>query len=207
MFFELILVFMRQSVLDKQDEILEAALEDVAIDGWSWDIIEKAAESLGNKDAAMAVFPGQLGDVVAHFSHWADRRMLEKLEAIDPESMRIRDRVRLGVQTRLNVLKPHKEAVRHSLGYWMRPFRKIRAGKIVWNTADAIWVWAGDTSTDYNHYTKRILLSGVVSSTTLAWLQDMDDDLSKTLSFLDNRIENVMQLGKVMSKFKRPQSA
>ncbi len=194
---------MTRSDIKIKDDILMAALDDAAFDGWSWKMVESAAEKAGyERDMAAAVFPGQLKDVLKHFSDWADRDMIERLKGIDPSSMRVRDRIRLAVQTRFYALKDHKEAVRYSTGYWMRPFRKYDAGRMVWKTADVIWNWAGDTATDYNRYTKRALLSGIVTSTTLAWINDETDDQSKTLRFLDNRIDNVMQLGKIIGRVK-----
>lgn len=189
---------------DKRDTILESALPEAETQGWSWHIIRNAAAQAGYApDMADAVFPGGLPDVLIHFSGWADRKMLKKLEGLDPESMRVRDRIRLAVQTRLAILKPYRGAVRHALGYWLRPFRKWTAGKNIWNTADCIWNWAGDIATDYNRYTKRTLLSGVIVSTTLVWLNDDTEDSSVTQAFLDRRIENVMQLGKVIGRLKR----
>jgi len=199
------------SHLDICDKILLLALDDAAFDGWSWEVVQGAAEKAGyEKHMATAVFPGKLKDVLIHLSDWADRQMLERLKDIDPESMRVRDRVRLAVQTRLSVLKDHKEAVKNSTGYWLRPFRKYEAARIVWRTADTIWNWAGDTSEDYNRYTKRGLLSGVLTSTMLYWMNDTSSDMGKTLRFLDNRIENVMQLGKIIGTVKsrvKPQKA
>ena len=139
---------------------------------------------------------------MAHFSDFADRQMLARLDGIDPESMRVRDRVRLAVQTRLAALKDYKEAVRYATGYWARPFRGARAAQMVWRTAGRIWIWAGDEAKDYNKYTKRGLLSGVLTSTMLAWLNDESEDMSATHRFLDNRIDNVMQFGKVVGRIK-----
>lgn len=194
---------MTRSDIKIKDDILMAALDDAAFDGWSWEMVEDAAEKAGHgRDMAAAVFPGRLQQVLIHFSDWADRDMLTRLEGIDPESMRVRDRVRLAVQTRFYSLKDHKEAVRYSTGYWLRPLRKYEAGRMVWRSADRIWQWAGDTATDYNRYTKRALLSGVLTSTTMAWINDDTEDQSKTLRFLDNRIDNVMQLGKIIGRVK-----
>lgn len=195
-----------------KDKILLTAMEEAAFDGWVWDSVQEAAENAGyERHMAAAVFPSKLKDVLAHLSDWADREMLARLTEIDPMSMRVRDRIRLAVQTRLAVLKEHKEAVKHSTGFWLRPFRKYEAARMVWRTADRIWDWAGDPSSpaastrqvrDYNFYTKRGLLSGVLTSTTLYWMNDDSTDQSKTLAFLDNRIENVMQLGKTISTVK-----
>lgn len=186
-----------------RDDIVQAAIAAADADGWSMEGVEAAARKAGYKpEMVRAVFPGGMKDVIAHFSDMADRNMLSRLSGIDPQTMRVRERVKLAVQTRFSVLKPHKQAARHAAGYWLRPFRKYEAAKIVWRTADRIWEWAGDTATDYNRYTKRGLLSGVLASTFLAWMNDDSPDMRRTLSFLDNRIDNVMQLGKVMGKAK-----
>ena len=187
-----------------RDEILEVALPNVAFDGWSWEVVCAAAIEAGqSENIARAVFPEKMVGVLDHFADWADRQMLEKLSDTNPEDHRIRDRVRLALLARFEVLNPYKDAVNQSLHFWLWPTRKPRAVKITWRLADRIWEWAGDMSADYNHYTKRGLLSGVIASTTLAWLNDETQDMDKTKAFLDRRIENVMQLGKVINSVKQ----
>ncbi|MCI5061269.1 MAG: COQ9 family protein [Alphaproteobacteria bacterium] len=183
-------------IQDIKDRILRAALADVPFDGWQWSVIETAAQKCGfEADMAEAVFPEKIQSVLTHFSAWADREMLQKLEPVKIEDMRVRDRVHMAVMRRIEVLTPHKEAVRACSGFWFKPMHKMTGGKIVWATADQIWNWAGDTATDYNHYTKRLLLSGVIISTMLAWLADETGDLKATEAFLARRIENVLKLG------------
>ena len=188
---------------DIQDQILLKALEDVPFDGWTWDVVEQAAEKAGfGRDMAGAVFPDKLEGVLQHFSGWADRQMMMTLEQTDSSEMRVRDRVKFGVQARIKALEPHKEAVNAASAYWVRPFRKITAGKLVWKTADKIWLWAGDEAKDYNHYTKRALLSGVITSTMLAWMNDNSDNSQETLDFLDRRIDNVLGIGRIIGNLR-----
>lgn len=183
------------------DTILLQALPNIAFDGWTWDMTIHAAQAAGyDKAMARAVFPGGLPDVVGHFSDWTDRQMLAGLTGTDPESLRIRDRVKTGVIGRLEVMMPWREAARRALTYWAVPTRHFQAGRVLWRSADRIWVWAGDTATDYNHYTKRVLLSGVISATTLAWLNDDTGDPAAIEPFVDRRIENVLQLGKLIGR-------
>jgi len=63
-----------------------------------------------------------------------------------------------------------------------------------------MWHGIGDTSVDFNFYSKRALLAGVVSSTVLFWLQDESDDFSATWAFLDRRIEDVMKIQKTKAQ-------
>lgn len=194
---------MHDSVCAQRDKILEIMLPDVPFHGWRWAGVVAAAEQAGLKaDMAAAVFPGGLPDVVAHFSDWADRAMMRGLATVDPAGLRVRERVQRAVEFRLEALQPHREAVRAALAYWALPVRGVRAGGVVWRTADRIWQWAGDTATDYNRYTKRGLLCGVIGSTTLAWLGDDSGDMNATRDFLARRIENVMQMGRVLGRIK-----
>jgi len=182
--------------------ILEAALPEIPFDGWTMDVLKRAAEQAGYPAAAVvSVFPAGVKDAIIFFSRWADAQMLERLEAGAPPA-RIRDKVTQAVRVRLEALAPHKEAERLAIAFWMRPLRKWEGAKLVWKTADVIWTHAGDTATDYNRYTKRGLLSGVLTATTLFWLNDTSKDHQDSWAFLDRRIENVMTVGKIVGRFK-----
>ncbi len=195
---------MHDSVDHIRDRIIEAALPLVVFDGWRWEVIEQAASEAGYApDMAHAVFPSRLMDVMAGLSAMADRAMLTALAPLDPEQMRVRDRVRAALMARYEFLQPHKEAMREALSYMAHPLRKPCAAKMVWATADQIWDWAGDTASDYNRYTKRGLLSGIIVSSTLVWLNDDSADMAALGAFIDRRIENAMQIGKLMGRFKK----
>lgn len=186
---------------DIRDAIVTLAVPEVPFDGWTWAMVEQAAQKAGHQASmASSVFPGGLPDVLDHFADLADRWMLERLADTNPDDLRVRDRVQVAVMARLRSLYQYRDAVRQSATYLMMPTRAGRAGKMTWRTADRIWHWAGDTATDYNHYTKRSLLCGVLMSTTLAWLDDDSPGMQDTEGFLERRIAGVLQVGKLMGK-------
>lgn len=188
--------------------ILEAALPDVAFDGWSDELLERAAKRLKiDEDEVFDVFPGGPQDLVRYFSEWANAAMLAKLPAKKLAGLKIRERVALCVRTRLEILAGHKQAVASALSYLAPPPRNLQLPKLVWQTADTIWRACGDTATDYNHYTKRLLLSGVLTSTTLYWLNDKSDGNEKTWEFLGRRIDNVLKIGMAIGKLKAKKEA
>ena len=186
-----------------KDQIIEAALPDIPFDGWSDELLKRAAQNAGYDGTMVrAVFPKGVCDALIHFSGWADRRMLDALKAVNPISLKVRERVTLGVRLRFEILEPFREAERLAIAYWLRPFRKIEGAKLVWKTADAIWLWAGDTATDYNRYTKRGLLSGVITATAFFWLNDHSAGRADSWAFLDRRIDNVLSVSKIVGRFK-----
>ena len=193
----------KDDVQNIRDAIVMAALPDVEFDGWNWSVVENAAVNAGYDTAmARAVFPDRIKDVLDGFADLADRKMLDALADINPEDMRVRDRVRVALLARYEWLQAHKEALRQSVQYWVVPTRKPRGAKLVWRTADRVWVWSQADSADFSRFSKRGLLSGIIVSTTFAFLNDDQENMDNTKAFLDRRIENVMQLGKVINKVK-----
>ncbi len=183
-----------------KDKILLSALPDVPFDGWTETTLKAACVREGYEPSMMrAVFPDGVQDALIYFSSMVDEKMMDILHKTNPQSLRVRDRIALAVHTRLDVLEEYKEAERLAVAWWMRPLRKFKGAKLVWKTADVIWIWAGDTAQDYNHYTKRALLSGVLGSSVLFWLGNTDGDVA---AFIERRIENVMTIGKIVSSRK-----
>jgi ubiquinone biosynthesis protein COQ9 len=111
--------------------------------------------------------------------------------------MKVRERVTFAVRTRIEVIAQHKEAARRGAALFALPQHALDGASCVYRTCDMIWRAIGDTSTDFNFYTKRGLLSGVVTSTMLFWFGDSSEDFEETWKFLDRRIADVMQIEKV----------
>jgi len=186
-----------------KDELLLAMLPFVEELGWSDEAILAGAGELGmDESRALTLFPEGAAQLIAHFTQWADRTMVEALPPKKMEKLKIRDRIGTAVRTRLELLEDYKAAVGKAVAYEARPWHAPAALKSLYHTVDAIWIAAGDTSTDFNFYTKRMLLGGVYTSTLLFWLRDTSDGHEATWDFLAKRIENVMQFGKFTGRFK-----
>lgn len=184
-----------------RDALLLAALPDVAFDGWTPALMERARARAKLSAAETArLFPAGVHSLLSHFSDWADRAMQDRLMTLDLQSMRVRDRIAAGVTARLDALRPYKPAVSAALGRSIDPRLAARLPRHVWRTADRLWWLAGDTATDWNHYSKRGLLSGALASTTLYWLSDTSDQHADTAAFLDRRIEEVLTLGRSLGQ-------
>lgn len=184
-----------------REELLRASLPHVAFDGWSPAVLRAAAKDLGvDPVLALNAYPGGPAELVEAFSTWADRRMLAELEKLDLEAMKVRERVAAGVRLRLIQVEPHREAVRRALSFCALPHNAALGLKCLYRTVDAIWYAAGDRATDYNFYSKRLLLSGVYSSTLLFWLNDKSEGYGETWAFLERRIGEVLKVAGRLGK-------
>jgi len=184
-----------------REQILLSALNHAVFDGWNDELLKKAGDECSIETHAL--FPNGVFDLICYFSDWADQEMLKQMKEANLKDMRIRDKITFGVRTRLEIMAPYKQAFQDSVRYMSIPPRSFYLPKLVWKTADKIWWAAGDKSTDYNHYTKRSLLSGVITATTLFWFNDKSENNERTWDFLDKRIENVLKIGQFIGKAKR----
>jgi len=180
-------------IASRRDKIVEAALPHVAFDGWTRQALLAGAADLDLESSEISrAFTGTMAQVVEHFSGMADRRMVADLDARNTGNLPIHEMISLAVRLRLERLGPNREAVRRALALLALPGNQIRATRCTYRTVDAIWYAVGDRSTDFNFYTKRILLAGVYTATVLYWLGDDSPDFEKTWRFLDRRIADVV---------------
>jgi ubiquinone biosynthesis protein COQ9 len=186
-----------------KDALLAAILPDVPFDGWTRTALVRAAERVGLGDGELrGLCPGGPRDLVAWFSHWADRETLRALEARDLSVLKVHERIAIGVETRLAVLAPHREAMRRALALLTAPQNLALGAKLLYDAVDALWYAAGDSSTDFNFYTKRALLAGVYGSTTLYWLDDRSPESADTRAFLERRLRDVAMIPKASERMR-----
>jgi ubiquinone biosynthesis protein COQ9 len=184
--------------------VLAAALPDIVFDGFTDRLLAAAAKEAGVDKATMArLFPDGPLSLVEAFSQSADADMENAVAALDLKSMKIRERIAAAVKARIAALRPHKEAARRAAAFLSLPPHAALGAKLVYRTVDAMWRAIGDTSTDFNFYTKRGILAAVYSSTLLRWFSDASADETATERFLADRIENVMQFEKFKAKAKK----
>jgi ubiquinone biosynthesis protein COQ9 len=186
-----------------REAVLAAALPHAAFDGFIDSVLQKAGTEAGvTKPELARLFEGGPVSLIEFYSTWADGEMEQRLAATDLKAMKIRERIATAVKTRLAVLKPQKEAARRAGALLSLPMHATLGAKLLYRTVDAMWRAAGDTSTDFNFYTKRGILAGVYGSTAMRWFNDTSSDEKPTEDFLAARIENVMQFEKFKAKAK-----
>jgi ubiquinone biosynthesis protein COQ9 len=184
---------------EQRDRLLEAALVHVPFDGWSRRSLLAGAADLGLEPGlARRLFPRAGDDMLVHVERWADRQMLAQAGPL--EELRVRERIARLVRTRLEVLGPHREAMRRATAARLLPSNGLAACGSLWRTVDLMWVAAGDDARDASYYTKRSLLAAVWTSTFLYWLEDRSEGYAETWSFLERCIANVMQVGQLRAR-------
>jgi ubiquinone biosynthesis protein COQ9 len=189
------------------EELRIALAPDIAasaiFDGWNQTALMAAAEMAGaDPDVAKLAFPGARPmDMIAAWIASVDQAMEAEWSAERLATLKVRERIRTLVAFRLEAVAHIDEAVRRALAVMAQPQNARRALRLGWQSADIMWRLAGDTATDYNHYTKRAILAGIYSATLAVFVNDESEGKADTYAFLDRRIDGVMKFEKLKAQF------
>ena len=170
-------------------------------DGWNETALAEAArEARVDPAVACLAFPGGAMDMIAGWVASVDGEMTAAFDPLVLAQMPIRERIRSLVWFRLEAVAGLEEALRRALAIQAMPQNLARSAKLGWASADAMWRLAGDTATDYNHYTKRAILASIYAATLAVFVSDESAGKAETRAFLDRRIEGVMKFEKAKAQ-------
>ncbi|WP_420383387.1 COQ9 family protein [Novosphingobium sp.] len=176
-----------------------------AFDGWTDTAVLAAANMAGvDGEAARFAFDGQAMAMIAAWIHAIDRDMAAALPAEHLATLPIRERIRVMIQFRLDAIAGQQESLRRALIEMAKPHHVAQTARLAWQTADVMWRLAGDTATDYNHYTKRMTLGAIYAATLSVFADDTSEDHADTRAFLARRIDGVMRFEKLKAQVLHP---
>lgn len=181
--------------------LAEAVADAAVFDGWSETAVDAAAAQLGVAPVvARLAFPGGAMDMIAA---WIDRIDADAALALPQAALaelRVPERIRRLVEFRIAAVTGREEALRRALAILAMPQNLAKAAKLGWGSADLMWRLAGDTATDFNHYTKRAILSGIVAGTLAVLIDDQSEGKAETRAFLDRRLQGVARFEKAKAQ-------
>lgn len=178
-----------------------AVAQAAVFDGWSDEALESAARDAGVDPAvARLAFAGGPMVMIAAWVASVDARMANHFADGRLSNQKVRERIRQLVAFRLEAVAGCEEALRRALAIQAMPQNVGKAMRLGWSSADAMWRLAGDTATDYNHYTKRMTLGALYAATLAVFVDDESEGKAETAAFLDRRIEGVMQFEKAKAR-------
>ncbi|WP_151954486.1 COQ9 family protein [Sphingomonas sp. EC-HK361] len=183
------------------DEVRARLADDIAanaaFDGWGDAARDMAADAAGiDRDIARIAFPGGAVDMIDAWFAQVDARMAQAVPDPVMATLKVREKIARQIEARLEAVAGNRDSLRRALAILAMPQNLARGAKLGWRTVDLMWRRAGDTATDYNHYTKRTILLGVYGATVTVFLDDESAGFADTRAFLQRRIDGIMRFEK-----------
>ena len=117
----------------------------------------------------------------------------------DFKKLRVNEKIRFLILNRLKIIDKFFDK-KSIFKLVVKQKSLSKASLMLFNVSDEIWHLSGDKSTDFNYYTKRIILMNVYSVSFVYFLNDNSAEYTKTKDLIDKQISNVLKFGKLKSK-------
>jgi ubiquinone biosynthesis protein COQ9 len=185
------------------DQLFCAILELLKEQSWSESLIKEAEKiALLPKGYSLLIGITDITSAAMHLEQWLDKQMLSKLtNANILQSEKIRTKISRALEIRL-LQVTNKDALLKTQALLSSPCNIVLGQKSAYNTCSVIWNYAGDQSTDVNHYTKRWLLLTIYNATKCFYLSDESDNLQDTKNFITEALDQVIAIGALKTRIK-----
>ncbi|XP_050397527.1 ubiquinone biosynthesis protein COQ9, mitochondrial isoform X2 [Patella vulgata] len=195
----------RESVEQEEEDIrqriLKAALPFVNVHGWTNKTLTAGAEAEGLPSISHGMFERGGAELIHYFYSTSNAQLAEHLvqkvskAKEQGEKLKTKPFIQDAVEMRLRMITPYIEKWPQAMAIQTLPQNALESWKNLSRLMDDIWFYAGDKSTDFNWYTKRVSLAAVYKSTEIYMVQDNSEDFTNTWEFLDRRLNDLAVFG------------
>ena len=180
----------------KRKQIFNDVKNYVEVNGWNIEIFLNLKNSNFDYNEIISLFPNGYLSTIQMYLDDINSKMALESKKLNLIQLRLHERVRELCILRLNIMQKEKKFVVKTYNHLCLPQNYKFSSKNLYKTIDQIWFLSGDNSTDFNFYTKRIILAGIYTSTMIHFINN--ENIDGTIDFLNNQLKKV----KYIPKFK-----
>ena len=155
-----------------------------------------------HQEIKLDLFPYGLKSLMNELNFLIDEKLKKKKPPYNFKKFRVNEKIIYFVMQRLRFFDSLVDK-NFFFKQTVRPQLLINSNKILYKIADEIWFLSGDNSTDFNFYSKRLILMNIYVATFSFFVFDKSKDLKKTEEFLNKQIKLVLSFGKIKRKFSK----
>ena len=179
---------MKLNIIRKK--ILKEAKICVVNNGWNDNLIFFISENSNfNYEEIRVLFPNGYRELLQMYLDEVNQKMINESSKLDLLHLRVHERVRELIKIRLDIILIEKKLFSKTFFHLSTPNNYKFTSKNLYKVVDQIWYLAGDTSTDFNYYSKRLILASVYTSVMVHFINN--NDFSETIKILNKQLKRV----------------
>lgn len=188
-------------LLKKRQVVLRFAKKFVSENGLTKNCLENISKKYGlNTDETDLLFPQGNIDLIKFALEQLNNDLEVYCRQIDLIRLPIHKRIREVLLSKISLMKKDKPFYRSIFLNLLIPKKNFSLPSQLYNSVDQLWFIAGDSSTDFNFYTKRLILSGIYSRVMLFFFNNNNQEELENI--LDESLKRVSKIPEIKSKLK-----
>ena len=188
-------------LLKKRQVVLNFAKEFVSENGLTKNCLENISKKYGlNTDETDLLFPQGNIDLIKFALEQLNNDLEVYCRQIDLIRLPVHKRIRKILLSKISLMNKDKIFYRSIFLNLLIPKKNFSLSSQLYNSVDQLWFIAGDSSTDFNFYTKRLILSGIYSRVMLFFFNNNNQEELENI--LDESLKRVSKIPEIKSKLK-----
>ena len=178
----------------KKLQILEKAKKIVQTIGWTEKVFLKLTDNDINKSDLFFLFPSGYKDLLYFSIEEINHELETNLKKTNIINLPVNKRIKKILLERINILDKDKIFYKKTFYHLILPQNSKFMKKSLYKSVDIMWYLAGDNSTDFNFYTKRIILAGIYVNALFIFFNKNYEHVEKNIDINLNRISKIPKL-------------
>ena len=188
-------------LLKKRFEVLKFAKIVVLEKGLTNNSLENISKKYGlDINEIELLFPEGNNDLIKFALEQLNNELEEYCRKIDLIRLPVHKRIRKVLLSKIYLMNKNKLFYRKIFLNLLVPKKNFSLSSQLYNSVDQIWFIAGDSSTDFNFYTKRVILSVIYSRIMLFFFNNNNQEGLENI--LDESLQRVSKIPEIKSKLK-----
>jgi len=188
-------------LLKKRLEVLKFAKIFISEKGLTKNSLENISKRYGlNINEIELLFPEGNIDLIKFTLEQLNKELEEYCKKIDLIRLPVHKRIKKVLLSKISLMNKNKLFYRSIFLNLLIPKKNFSLSNQLYNSVDQIWFIAGDSSTDFNFYTKRLILSGIYSRVILFFFNNNNQEELENI--LDESLKRVSKIPEIKSKLK-----
>ena len=187
-------------LLNKRLKILKFAKIVVAKDGLTSNTFKNISKKYDlNIDEMNLLFPGGKNDFLQFVLEQLNIDLENYCKKLDLIRLPVHKRIRKILLSKIYIMDKEKKFYKKIFLSLLIPKKNFSLPIKLYKSVDQIWFIAGDTSVDFNFYTKRLILAGIYSRVIFFFFNNNNQTLLENL--LDSSLKRVSKIPELKTKF------
>ncbi len=182
----------------KKLNILEDAKKIIIKDGWSKNLFKKLLSKNVKSSDLIFLFPNGYLDLLDLSLSEINKTLEFKIKKINIINFPMSKRIKKILLLRLEILNKDKIFFKKTFNHLLLPQNSKTMKKNLYNTIDNIWYLAGDNSTDFSYYTKRLILAAIYTNALFIFF---NKDIENAAENIDNNLKKISKIPKFKERF------
>ena len=188
-------------LLKKRLEVLKFAKIFVSEKGLTKNSLENISKRYGiDINETELLFPEGNIDLIKFTLEQLNKELEEYCRKIDLIRLPVHKRIKKVLLSKISLMNKNKLFYRSIFFNLLLQKKNFSLSSQLYNSVDQIWFIAGDSSTDFNFYTKRLILSVIYSRIMLYFFNNNNQEELENI--LDDSLKRVSKIPEIKSKFK-----